>query len=193
MIDTPAKEGILDIFCCNSSLWKYNYNASSLYNNKKGTMSGLKLHLGNCLYYNYISICTNNKKKRGMSRGYRPSSDLQVTFSAYLGTFNVCLQNLLNCTFVKMWQQFRSPYFQTIESRNSCWARASKSLFLSLRIRRLEVTVQERTGHARDTREGRGSSSPLACFIRVPRSFLRPLLASVWYAGYLFLVLTDSM
>ena len=30
-------------------------------------MSGLKLHLGNCLYYNYISICTNNKKRRGRS------------------------------------------------------------------------------------------------------------------------------
>ena len=87
-----------------------------------------------------------------MSRGYRPSSDLQVTFSAYHGTFNVCLQNLLNCTFVKiwlLWQQFRSPYFPTIESRNSCWTRASKSLFLSLRIRRFEVMVQERTEHAR--------------------------------------------
>ena len=36
VIDTPAKEGILDIFCCNSLLWKYNYNASSLYNHKKG-------------------------------------------------------------------------------------------------------------------------------------------------------------
>ena len=141
-------------------------------------MGGLKLHLGNCLYYNYISICTNNKKKRGMSRGYRPSSDLQVTFSAYLGTFNVCLQNLLNCTFVKiwlLWQQFRSPYFPTIESRNSCWTRVSKSLFLSLRIRRFEVMVQERTGHARDTCEGRGSSFSPRVFHSRASFFLAPI------------------
>lgn len=141
-------------------------------------MSGLKLHFGNCLYYNYISICTNNKKEGEvfMSRGYRPSSDLQVTFSAYHGTFNVCLQNLLNFPFVKLlWQQFRSPYFPTIESRNGCWTRASKSLFLSLRNRRLEVTVQERTGHARDTREGSGSSfSPRVFQSRAP-FFLAPI------------------
>ena len=43
------------------------------------------------------SICTNNKKKRGLNvsveRGYKPSSDLEAKFSTYHETFNVCLQN----------------------------------------------------------------------------------------------------
>ena len=39
--------------------------------------------------------------------------------------------------------------------------------------RRLEIMAQERTGRARETREGRGTLSPLARLSRTPRSFLR--------------------